>query len=72
METLFGNLPDPPYHKVTFNEIMVNRRNQKRRETIERRLKCLLNSGRIRRVTTEVIDFGQIVLYTYCRTWKRR
>jgi len=67
----FGNLFDVPYHKKTFNEITVNRRDQKRRETIERRLKCLLNSGRIERVTTDVIDFGQIVSYTYQRTWKR-
>jgi len=69
----FGNLFDVPYHRNTHNEIMVNTSRldyEKRRKTIERRLKRLLESGRIRRITREMIDFGRIALYTYQRTYK--
>jgi len=68
MKNPFGNLFDVPYRKNRHNEIILNCLHpnfHKRRRTIERRLKRLLDSGRIKRVTTQTIDLGGRILYTY-------
>lgn len=70
MEKPFGNLFYVPYHKKTRNEIMVDTSRldyDKRKTTIEHRLKCLLDSGRIKRVKREMVDFDKIALWTYWR-----
>lgn len=38
-----------------------------RHETVKRRLQALLDAGRIKRVTVQVIDMDRRTLYTYWR-----